>query len=150
MHVLQLLKSCHAAPPGGRLIFSKNTDLTHLVSAKYLKKHLSNQFEILQVYWYISEGGQVRFETRSEIQYGRQAAILDFRFRSISREAFEQSIWNFAGLSVCIRRRSSSIFDPIRNPIWPLGGHLEFSFPLNISRSDWAIDLKFCRFIGTY
>ena len=62
------------------------------VSAQYLEKRLNNQFEILQVYWYILDEGQVRFWTRSEIQYGRQAAILDFHFHSISQEAFEQLI----------------------------------------------------------
>ena len=41
------------------------------------------------------------------------------------------------------RYRSSSIFRPIGNPIWPPGSHLGFSFPLNISRTVRAIDLKF-------
>ena len=118
--------------------------------AQYPKKCLSNQFEILQVYWYISVGGRVWLWTRSKIQYGCQVAILDFYFCSISQEAFEQSIWNFAGVLVHIRGRLSSILDPIRNPIWPPGGHLGFSFPLNISRSVWAIDLKFGTFIDTY
>ena len=92
MHVFKFLKLDHPAPPGGRLNFSKNTEFDCSDSAQYLKKHLSNQFEILQVYWYISGGGQVLFWTRSENQYGRQAAILDFHFHSISQEAFEQLI----------------------------------------------------------
>ena len=70
---------------------------------------------------------------------------------SITQEAFEQSIWNFAGWLVHIGCRSCLILEPIGNPIWPPGSHLGFSFPLkNISRNILAIDLKFCRYIGTY
>ena len=46
MHVFQFLKLGHAAPPGGRLDFSKNTEFDCSDSTQYLKKHLSNQFEI--------------------------------------------------------------------------------------------------------
>ena len=92
MHAFNFFKLGHAVPPGGRLNFSKKTEFDCSDSAQYLKKHLSNQFEILLVYWCISGGGQVLFWTRSEIQYGRQAAILDFHFHSISQEAFEQLI----------------------------------------------------------
>ena len=196
MQVFQFLKLSHAAPPGGRLNFSENTELTVqtllnisrsiwtinlkfcryigtyqgevkfyfapnqksnmaarrpswiFISIQYLKKRLSNWFEIWHIYWYLLDKGQVRFWTWSEIQYGSQATILDFCFRSISREAFEQSIWNFAGLLVHIRRRSRSIFHLIGNPIWLPSSHLGL-FVLNISRSVWAIDLNICRFIGT-
>ena len=48
-----------------------------------------------------------------------------------------------------IKRRSSSIFEPIQNPLWPLGSHLGFSFPPNISRIFESIDLKCCRIIST-
>ena len=84
MHVIQFVKSCHTAPPGGRLIFSKNTDFDTLC------------------------------------------------FRSISHKAFEQSMTNLAGILVHIRGRLGSILEPIRNPIWPPGGHLGFYVPLNI------------------
>ena len=119
------------------------------VFAQYLKKYLSNWFKILHIYRYILDKGLLWFWSRSGNQCGRQAAILDFRFCSISQETFEQFIWNFAYLLVCIRQRSTSILDPIRYPIWLPGGHLGFSFPLNISRSFWAIDLIICEFIGT-
>ena len=82
MHVFKFFKSGHAVPPGGRLNYSKNTEF----DAQCLKKYFSDQFEIFQVYWYISVG------RRSGIQYGRQAAIFDFHFHSISQEAFEQLI----------------------------------------------------------
>ena len=104
MHVFHFFILGHVASPGGRLNFSKNTEFDCSDSAQYLKKHLRNQFEILQVYWYVvSEGGQVLFWTRSEIQYGCQVAILDFCFCSISQGTYEQLILNFAHLLVHIR-----------------------------------------------
>ena len=95
------------------------------VSAQYLKKPFFNWFEMLHIYWYISDKGPVWFWTQSKIQYGCQEAILDFYFRLISQEAFEQLIKIFAHLLVHIRRRSSSIFGPdqksnmaTRRPSW--------------------------------
>ena len=73
------------------------------VSAQYLKKLLSNYFDILQDYWYILDEGQARFWSQSEIQYSRQEAILDFCFRSTSQEVFELSTGYFADLLVPIR-----------------------------------------------
>ena len=75
---------------------------------------------------------------------------LGFCFCLISRGAYELLIWNVAGLLVHISCRSSWILMPSGNPIWPPGSYLLFSFLHNISRNLWAIDLKFCRFIGTY
>ena len=89
------------------------------ISTRSLKTCLRNWFEILHIYWYILDKGEVWFWTWSESQYGRQVAILDFRFRLISQEVFEQSTWNFAGLLVHIRWRSGFILDLIGNWIWP-------------------------------
>ena len=54
--------------------------------AHYLKKDSSNQFEIFIVYWDISEDLRYRISDRSEIQYGRQVAILDFLSRALSHQ----------------------------------------------------------------
>ena len=47
-----------------------------------------------------------------------------------------------------IRESSSTNFRVIRNPIWPPGRHLGFSFPLYISRTIWAFYLKFSRVLA--
>ena len=58
----------------------------------YLKNHLSNHFEIFIIYWYPCRDVSCQILRRSEIQYGRQGAILDFLLDTISQEPFEQSI----------------------------------------------------------
>ena len=63
-------------------------------------------------------------------------------FCSVPQEAFDQLIRHFAPLLLYLSQRSSSTLDLIENLIWPSGGHLEFSFPLNISRTIWTIDVK--------
>ena len=109
----------------------------------YLKSYWSNLFEILRGYWCISEDVHFWISDGSDIQYGRQAAILDFRFRSITQEPLKQLAWNLVCGFIMKRYRSSLIFRPIGNPIWQPGSHLGFPFPLNISRTIRAIDLKF-------
>ena len=99
----------------------------------YLKKDSSNQFKIFIVYWDISEDLRYWISDRSEIQYGRQAAILDFLSRALSQEGFKQSIRNFYSLLGHIRGPALSNFRPVGNLIWPPGGHLGFSFARIIS-----------------
>ena len=87
---------------------------------------------------------------RSEIQYGRQATILDFLSRALSEEQLQQMIQIFYSLLVYISRCAMLNFWPVRNPMWPPGRHLGFSFTRIISRTVEAIYSKFLQFIGTY
>ena len=57
----------------------------------YFKNLLTDQHEILIMYWYQCEGVSFQISHRSEIQYGRQGAILDFLSDIICQEPFEQS-----------------------------------------------------------
>ena len=131
---------------GGCLIvisFSVRPSVRSPFRAHYLKKDSSNQFEIFIVYWDISEDLRYRISDRSEIQYGRQAAILDFLSRALSQEGFQQSIQNFYSLLGHIRGPALLNFRPVGNPIWPPGSHLGFSFARIISRRIQAIYSKF-------
>ena len=85
-----------------------------------------------------------------EIKYGRQAAIFDFPFRSITQEPFELFQWFLGCECIIIRYRSSSILEPIGNPTWPPASHLGFSFPLNNSRTVWGISMIFRMWIYHY
>ena len=91
-----------------------------------------------------------RIASRSEIQYGRHAAILDFLSRALSQEGFEQSIRNFYSLLAHISGPALLTFRSIQNPIWPPRRHLGFSFARIISRRIQPINLKSLQFIATY
>ena len=114
----------------------------------YLKNHLSNQFEIFIIYWYPCKDVSYQISRWLEIQYGRQGANLDFLSDTISQEPFKQLIWNFYHLLVFVQEYVLPNFVPIRNPTWPQGRHLGFSFGHYISWTIWAINLKFLSFIG--
>ena len=65
------------------------------VRMHYLKNNLSNQFQIFIDYWDLSEDVHYQISGQSKIQYGCQAAILDFLSGALSQEGFKQSIQNF-------------------------------------------------------
>ena len=116
----------------------------------YLKNHLSNQFEFFIIYWYPCKDVFCQIWRLSEIQYGRQGAILDFLLDTISQEPCVKSIWNFCNLLRSMQLGVLPNFAPIGNPTWPQGRHLGFSFGHYISRTIWAINLKFLSFIGIH
>ena len=95
--------------------------------AHYLENRLWNQLEIFIIDWYPWEDVRYWILGRLEIQYGRQATILNFLSRALSWEPFMESTWNLYHWLVPIRGCALSNFGPIGNPIWPLGHHLEFS-----------------------
>ena len=80
-----------------------------------------------------------------KIQYGHHDEVCIKLQTYISWEAFERSVWNFVGSCIKVRYTLNWIFRLILNPIWPQGGHLGFSFPLNILRTIWTISFKFSR-----
>ena len=112
------------------------------ISTQYLKNHLSNRFEDLQIHCYILDKGQVQFRTLIRNPIWPPGGHLGFRFCLISQEGFEHSVLNFAYLLVYIRRRSSSILDSIRNPIWPQVVILDFRFCLISKKSPLNLQFK--------
>ena len=62
-------------PPGGHLGFS--------LRELNLENHLSIQFAIFIIDWYLFEDVFFQNSSRSKIQYGRQAAIFDFSLGAI-------------------------------------------------------------------
>ena len=106
----------------------------------YLQNYLSNEVEIWIIDWYPSADLSCGISSQSETKYGRQAAILDF-FRELYLKnhlsnQFEILIidW-YPSEDLCCQMSSQ--------PEIQHGCHLIFSFRYYISRTIWAISLKF-------
>ena len=91
-----------------------------------LENNSSNWFEIFIGYWYLSEDVHYRISPRSEIQYGRWAAILDFLSWALSPEQLKQLMGNFCRILVPIRECALLNFRPFLNRVWPPGHNLDF------------------------
>ena len=87
--------------------------------AHYLWNRSSNCREMFTEDCYLWEDVHFQISDRSEIQYGCQAAILEFLSCALSQEPFMQLLWTFLlKIGTYEREGALSNFRPIRNPIW--------------------------------